>query len=923
MISSNVICRELIGRSLELDHLLKRLPPGSGRASAVVVLRGEAGVGKTRLTQAFAQSAAQRGARVVACGVREYANAPYAPIVEAIELLGARASFAETDAQAPGGDGKMRRFSAVAAQLSALVAGDPHATVVIIEDLQWADGGTIEALRFLGHRLVEDPVLFVATYRTDEIEADSARARALAALERDAGETIGLEPLRDDEIERLIRSILRDSQTQLPALLLADVRDLADGRPLFAEELLRGVFERIARDGTARAGVPTSIRATVRERFGELAAGDRDVVLHAAVIGKRFSAAFLTRLLQAEPAVVLRALRRARDLQLIVEENDAEGNAFAFRHALTREAVYGELLRAEARELHARVAVALASESPLDIAAIAEHAYRARDAERALTWNERAGDAALAVYAYGDAARHYERAHEFAVQPAQRAALARKAADGLYAAGLLEQAATWLSHALTDCRTTGDTALVLQLATQRARVLWESGRREEGIDEVRAFAAQLPADAPGLRFETATVLGSLLNASGRAAEALEHLQIAQTLIAHGEHHVVTRFHGVYGFTLALVGRATEAREPLSVAVERARAAGDDDVLLRTLNNYGNVELTAGTVATARARYEDALVVAERTKNLRTIAWISQNAAVAALVAGDLETAERHLARSRSIDHDVPLVHRFRTALDLRRLTLLGAARENERREAASAFDEALRAGDEQAISVLGAALAHDRMHDGDDARAIVHDALAAVTRVDAPFWLIGVTARLGEAADRARARELAAANAVADDAWGPHGLVSLCDAREALRRRRRDEAVTLAGTAAAQFHRAGWVLEQAEAFELAGRVAEAVALVRRIGAAAEVRRLTETGAAPARRRGEATLTAREREIVSLVLAGRTAREIADALVISDRTVETHVASVYRKLGVSNRHELSALVDRTSVEPSLVRAAPHS
>jgi DNA-binding CsgD family transcriptional regulator len=71
------------------------------------------------------------------------------------------------------------------------------------------------------------------------------------------------------------------------------------------------------------------------------------------------------------------------------------------------------------------------------------------------------------------------------------------------------------------------------------------------------------------------------------------------------------------------------------------------------------------------------------------------------------------------------------------------------------------------------------------------------------------------------------------------------------------------------------------------------------------------------------LTAREREIVNLVLAGRTAREIADALVISDRTVETHVASVYRKLGVSNRHELSALVDETSLEPSLVRAAPRS
>ncbi|MEO7039346.1 MAG: helix-turn-helix transcriptional regulator, partial [Candidatus Elarobacter sp.] len=259
----------------------------------------------------------------------------------------------------------------------------------------------------------------------------------------------------------------------------------------------------------------------------------------------------------------------------------------------------------------------------------------------------------------------------------------------------------------------------------------------------------------------------------------------------------------------------------------------------------------------------------------------------------------------------PLVHRFRTALDLRRLTLLGAVRETERSAAASAFEGALRAGDEQAIAVLGASLAHDRMHEGHDARALVGSALAALTRIDAPFWLVGVAARAGDSAARARARALAAANAGADDAWGPQGLVLLCDAREAFRRRRRDEGVALAAAAAAQFHRAGWAVDEAEALEVAGHVADAVNLVRRLGASAEVRRLTQTSAAPSRRRGDATLTPREREIVNLVLAGRTAREIADELVISERTVETHVASVYRKLGVSNRHELSALVGQTA------------
>ena len=108
------------------------------------------------------------------------------------------------------------------------------------------------------------------------------------------------------------------------------------------------------------------------------------------------------------------------------------------------------------------------------------------------------------------------------------------------------------------------------------------------------------------------------------------------------------------------------------------------------------------------------------------------------------------------------------------------------------------------------------------------------------------------------------------------------------------------------FRTAGWRLEEGFALETAGRAAEAVALFRSVGAHGEVRRLTET-AATQRRRGDETLTPREREIARLLVAGQTARSIADALVISERTVETHVAAVYRKLGVASRQELSALV----------------
>jgi DNA-binding NarL/FixJ family response regulator/tetratricopeptide (TPR) repeat protein/type II secretory pathway predicted ATPase ExeA len=918
VISSAVLCRELIGRSSELEHLLAavRQAPAS-RSSAVVVIRGEAGVGKTRLAKEFGQRAEAEGVHVVACAAREYASASYAPIIDAAEQLGAATAFGPSEGGADSDavpDDKTRRFAAVADQFAALGAKAARGVAVILEDLHWADGGTLELLRFLGARLAHEPVLFVLTYRLEDVEAHSARSGALTVLEREAGNTITLEPLRDEQIERLLRSIIRDAQTPVAAALIQEVRDLSDGRPLFAEELLRGVFERIARDGTARAIVPTSIRATVRERFAELAPADRDVVLHAAVVGKRFSARFLTKLVTADAAAVFRALRRARDLQLIVEEGDDDGDAFAFRHALTREAVYGELLRAEARVLHALVASALAHERALDVPAIAEHTYRARDAEHALAWNERAGDAAVEAFAHADAARYYERAHEFAAGGQQRGELAEKIAEAFYATGALEQTANWLSRAIDDFELLGDTTRVLQLASRRARILWEADRRDEGIDELRALAERLPDDATALRFEVETMLGGLLNGSGRAGEALEHLESAEALIEHAESGIVTRFHGIRGYALALVGRYSEARGSFGTAIARAKELGDDDVLLRTLNNFGNAELSGGAVFAARSLYGEALEVAERTKNMRVVAWVSQNAALAALAGGDLRAVQSHLERSRLIAHEVQLVHRWCVALTLRLATLLGEARDDERAAATAALEQSLRAGDESSIGALAAALAYDALAADrpGDAQALIRAGLAKTTSAQSPYWIVAVASRAGDAPERARARTLLQDVPGGDEALGARGVLALAHAHEALRKRKRDEADAYATEAVRLFRGAGWVLDEAAALEAAGRVAEAVAILRRAGAAAEVRRLTQTGVAAPRRRGEATLTTREREIVNLVLAGRTAREIAETLVISDRTVETHVAKAYRKLGVTNRAELSTLVVETAL-----------
>ena len=134
-------------------------------------------------------------------------------------------------------------------------------------------------------------------------------------------------------------------------------------------------------------------------------------------------------------------------------------------------------------------------------------------------------------------------------------------------------------------------------------------------------------------------------------------------------------------------------------------------------------------------------------------------------------------------------------------------------------------------------------------------------------------------------------------------------AQEARRRRQRGEADAHAASAVDAFARAGWRVFRAFALELSGRTAEALAEFQAFGAHGEVRRLSS----PANgrwRRGDGGLSRREREIARLLVAGRTARSIAASLVISERTVETHVASIYRKLGVQNRHDLVAALAAT-------------
>lgn len=907
--TSGVFCRELIGRTAELASVLDRVRSADRRDSAVLAVRGEAGIGKTRLVEEAMAAARHDGFRAVAASTREYANAPYAVLQEALTQLGVDIAVPLDDSA---DDAKTRRFDAVARAIAEVADTEPRGLLVVVEDLHWADVGTLELLRFLARRLSAVRATIVVTYRPEEIESDSARAHSIVALERELLGIVTLHALTNRQIDRLLQSVITDRERQLAPDVTAQIRELSDGRPLFAEELLRGVFERLDRDSRAAPSVPTTIRVTVRERFAALSDEDRTVLLHAAVLGRRFSARFLAMFCALELTAVYAALRRSRDLQLIVEESDDQGDRFAFRHTLTREAVYAELLRAEARLMHGRVAELLAAEPSPDVAAIAEHLWRAGEESGAAAWSERAGDEAVALYAYADAARAYERAYQLTVDPQRRAHLAERTTEAWYALGDLAASVEWCGRTAEAYRAVGDLRLGGRVALRKARILFEGGRFADGLREADLLASAGDVE-PAMRVEADLMAAGLLAAQGYAAEAIVRLERAERLDREPDAFVRARFSSTYAIALGKVGRVQEARERFADAIAQARAIGDHDLLLRTYNNWGNLELADGTLLRARELYGLALAGAERVKNRRLAAWTLQNAAVPALLCGDLVTAHELLERGAEIEHGVHVVHRWSLALDLRLRTLDGRLRADDVAQASTALDEEIDAVGLSSIAAIAAALAHRLAAEArlPEARDVIKRVMPVFDRVEAPYWLVEATARYGDAESRAHARELIAPIASRESALGARGTLAMFDAREALRQRRRDAAVALAESAVTAFHEAGWTLAEGYALELAGRLPEALGLFRRIGATAEVRRNTETAGTAPRHRGESTLTGREREIAGLVAAGLSTRAIAKRLVISERTVETHTASVYRKLGVSSRRALEQLLSESA------------
>ena len=314
-----------VGRARELGEVERALEAARAGRGSVVLVSGEAGIGKTRLATELAGRARAAGFEVL--------------IGRSIDVVGADLSYQPfVDALRPleqpwdAGGSRLRVFEEVLASLAARAAVAP--VLLLLEDLHWADASTIDLIVFLAHNLERRRVLVLATYRADE-PASAERVRRLADGVRRSGTgvVLELEPLSALELVELVAA---RAETPPPAAVTEAVVSRSEGNPLFAEELLA------AADDDVQPTVPRGLRDLLLRRVAGLTAETRGLLRLAAASGRDVSYRLLEAVGGLDERALHASLREAVEAGVLIAEPSTGG--FRFRHALLAEAVYATVL---------------------------------------------------------------------------------------------------------------------------------------------------------------------------------------------------------------------------------------------------------------------------------------------------------------------------------------------------------------------------------------------------------------------------------------------------------------------------------------------------------------------------------------------------------------------------------------------------
>ncbi len=596
------MARVLIGRVAELHQLDANLRAARSGEFRLVLLAGEAGIGKTRVLDEFLDRAQRDDVLVLAgaCLPLESATLPYAPIVDALHelvhatppaeldaLLGpARADLArllpELAADTPGSEvpaereARTRFFEHLLGFLERAAASRP--IVLALEDVHWADVASRDLLRFLVRGLRRSPVLMALTMRTDERSRGSGVPNFPAELAR-VGGAVRIELPRFNEGE--VRALATELTGAEPSSgLVRRLADRSDGIPFVVEQLV---------DADLVSGtVPSTLADTVHARLERLSPAGRTVLGVAAACGRRVDDSLVAVVSGLDSQQVEEGLAEAVGADILVPVAAGGVLRYEFRHALLREVIDMELQLADRKRVHRAAAETLdlrtrdeEGDGEGTFAELAHHWEAAEEWDRAFLAHVEAAREADQLYAWSAAVHHGERALALAdrVDPVgaagiDRAELLHRAADDAYFAGDYDQAIAWGREAIA--LVSDDPPRAGSYHERLRWYLWDAGDRRGAMDSVEEALRLIPTDPPSRAL--ASILAQMAGAqmhAGLPAEAMataEHaLAVARETDAKAD---VGQSLGILGWIHVVLGDVDEGLSTLDEAVAVAAAARD-------------------------------------------------------------------------------------------------------------------------------------------------------------------------------------------------------------------------------------------------------------------------------------------------------------------------------------------------------------
>ena len=932
---------------IERDGQLAALAEAAGRAEAgggsLVLLAGEAGIGKTRLAEAAIVASGFAAAR----GTGQRGGSPYAPVVAAIracsrqdpgvladagravEQLGALMPELGAPATMPD---RETLVEAIRCALEAVAGRCP--TVVFLDDLQWADAATLELLPVLADAAADRQLLLLAAYRSDEIPRGHPLRHMRTNLRR-AGRLTELvvEPLDPAGTATLAAHVLGGS----PGPRLRDALfDRTQGVPYFVEELAAALAatsalaqspDGLELDEGASVPLPATIRDVVRMRLDGLSDEARASLEIAAIVGRRVDLQLLTEL-GGDPGLEV-LLDRS-----VLEEK--EPGIAEFRHDQTREAVYSDIHWPRRRRLHGLLAERLEARRA-DPALIAEHWLAAREQGRARPFLLDAARRFCSIHAYGDASNAARTALEAWPEDEDRQgrldALAELGRCAEFSGDLAEAARSWeeLAAALDgpeDALRRGETmrrlAAAYELQGARARAVAahrqaadsfaEAGQDGEAAAERNRAAAGIFEDDPVLASE---LLDDALAEATRAGRG----DLQSAIFA-------TRAH-----LASSSGRLDEALALTRHALAIAKEGGHVEMVLEAYWSLGAISNDWADYPAAQLALEDAVALCRVEHISAEEQFCLSCLAIVVQARGDWRRAEDLsrlvLASPEAGDHGAAHAHRVIGSIAVAR---------GSTRIARSHLRKGLALGRSlhgtQVTCQFGLVLADELDGRDDPWRGLV---IASSSDAHAEYYVPALrcastfAARRGDGAlVHAAADSLAhiVARFASADALGAlaHALGEVATI-EGDSRRASDQfgkALRLLADVDAPFERALSQMRAGASIAAAGdrgagleQLTGAYRSFRNLGArpfaalvAADVELLGEhverrLGRTAARSLVRGGLTRRELEVLRLVAVGRTNREVARELVLSERTVEMHVRNILAKLDCRSRTEATA------------------